>query len=399
VPAFHEAFADLIAVFQRFTFEELVCAQMKKAKGRLDGQTLLRILAPEFGVELGLQGGLRTFEPALSRALKERDATETSPPSPIGIADLSEEDRNQPHKLGRILAEAIFDAFATIVHRKTAPIIGLATQGTGVLPEGAIAPALLDEIVHVTRRVAEQFRTICIRAIDYCPPVHVEFGDYIRALITADRALVRKDPHGYREAIVKAALMRGIYPRHVPTPSETSLMWHGPEHAVEPIEGLDLSSLNFNGDPAIPAGRGELKRQARILGEALAVSPKLLQECGLNPSGEGYGLIEIVSIRSSRRVGPDGQVGFDLIAEIVQNREIIVEGHRISVRGGATIIFDAEGAIRYVIRKRVDNEDRRAEIERFLGSEGGRRYLPVLAGGEDLFKTLCLDETKGKKAM
>jgi hypothetical protein len=34
---------------------------------------------------------------------------------------------------------------------------------------------------------AEDFFQVCARAIDYCPPVDITFGDYLRAVMTADR--------------------------------------------------------------------------------------------------------------------------------------------------------------------------------------------------------------------
>ena len=34
--------------------------------------------------------------------------------------------------------------------------------------------------------MAERLLTICIRALDYCPPTDITFGEYLRALVTAD---------------------------------------------------------------------------------------------------------------------------------------------------------------------------------------------------------------------
>ena len=132
VLAFHEAFADLIAVFQRFTFTEMLCAQLRKARGYLGNHTLLRMLAPEFGKALGLEQGLRTFKVALEQAAAD-EGGEREPPV-IALHDLSEEEANSPHQRGRVLAEAVFDAFATIVRRKTDPLVNLATCGSGRLP-------------------------------------------------------------------------------------------------------------------------------------------------------------------------------------------------------------------------------------------------------------------------
>ena len=44
---------------------------------------------------------------------------------------------------------------------------------------------------------------MCLRALDYCPPVDVQFGDFLRALITADHDLVPDDPYGYRASLIE----------------------------------------------------------------------------------------------------------------------------------------------------------------------------------------------------
>jgi len=46
---------------------------------------------------------------------------------------------------------------------------------------------------------ARQFLTICIRALDYCPPVDIQFGDYLRGLITSDAEVVENDELGCRK--------------------------------------------------------------------------------------------------------------------------------------------------------------------------------------------------------
>ena len=51
-------------------------------------------------------------------------------------------------------------------------------------------------------RISCARRTICIRAIDYCPPTDMELGEYLRAIITADGDLERSDKWGFREALM-----------------------------------------------------------------------------------------------------------------------------------------------------------------------------------------------------
>lgn len=384
VLAFHEAFGDLVALLQRFTFEELIRAQLKRARGNLNVAALLRMIAPQLAGASGDPRALRTFAPALRHVQDNPDERRTTIEklAIVRMADLTPAERLNPHHLGHILTEAIFDAFQTILGRKLEPLLMLATGGSGVLPEGSPSTALLDHLVHVTHRTAAQFLAICIRAIDYCPPVYIQFGDYLRALITADTLLVKADPHGYREAIIGACTLRGIYPRDVATLSESALNWDPPLRSLC-IPGLGLSEMAFLGDPAIPSSIAEVRRQAHALGTQLSRSRALFREVGLHEIDADYDVPEIMSIRSSRRVGPDDQVNFDLVAEVVQMRRVRIGRRNLEVAGGATIVLDPLGQVRFVVRKRVDNEERLEETREFLGESvaaaqaADRRHRPL----------------------
>ena len=87
---------------------------------------------------------------------------------------------------------------------------------------------------------------MCIRALDYSPPVDMNFGDYIRALITADRDLVPDDDKRYRVAFLEAFRRRGIYPVGVRNLSTESVCWTSPELDMDIGEGLDKMSLTWD---------------------------------------------------------------------------------------------------------------------------------------------------------
>ena len=89
-------------------------------------------------------------------------------------------------------------------------------------------PDLASRLADAAVRTAEHFLNICIRALDYCPPVDIRFGDFLRAMITADTELVPDDPYGYRPALVDAFRSRGIVPDGVASYSEESLRWAPP---------------------------------------------------------------------------------------------------------------------------------------------------------------------------
>src|ERR1700693_5655958 len=59
VLAFHEAFADIVALFQHFSLPEVLRQQIAKARGDLVSENLLAQLAQEFGQATGSHGALR----------------------------------------------------------------------------------------------------------------------------------------------------------------------------------------------------------------------------------------------------------------------------------------------------------------------------------------------------
>ena len=259
----------------------------------------------------------------------------------------------------------------------------LATGGTGVLPAGALGADLLDELSHKASKLAQQFLTICIRAVDYCPSVDIRFGEFLRALITADADLVPDDPWAYREALIDAFRRRGILPAGVPNLSEEALRW---EPCGEPlrISKLHFGELEFAGDPATAADERELHRQACELGRAMVADDASLAAFGLaRPRVGGTGEPRVESIRTLlRRVGPDNQVVFDLVAEVTQRRLVQPEsgGDAFPFLGGATIIIGPEGNVRHVIYKRALNEARAAEQQEYMASAEGQRYWSVVNG-------------------
>jgi hypothetical protein len=361
VLAFHEGFADLIAVFQHFSYPEVVRAAVRRSRGVLSQAQLLTSLATQFGHTTGKKCGLRTtIDLGPDGEVRPRTYRE----------DLEE------HELGSVLVSAVFDAFLTVYARKTERYVRLATGGTGVLPPGELPADLQAVLAEEASQLASQFLNVCIRAIDYCPPVDLELGEFLRAVITADLDLVPHDPWGYREAWIDAFGRHQIYPPGVRSLAEDELCWKATERPLERVEALSFKQLQFEGDPACPAGRHELRRQACALGELVAGHAELF---GLarrdDPAlrGDAVGLPCVQSIRSSRRVGPDGQVVFDLVAEVTQRRLVRSERGEFAMYGGATVILGPRGEVRYAIGKGMGSS-RRLERQRTFMAGRGRAY-------------------------
>jgi hypothetical protein len=223
VAAFHEGFADIVALLQRFTFSELVEHQLYLSGGRLDKYNVLGELATQFGEALeGHHGALRGM---IGRWDEAGKWTPLKPDPTDYVINVEAHDR------GAVLVATIFDAFQRVYDFKTIDLIRIATNGTGVLPEGSISRDLVRRLAREACDIAVHLLHICIRALDYCPPVDITFGDYLRALITADVAAAPEDENRYRLALIEAFRARGIFPDRVSTFSVESLQWNAPDFA------------------------------------------------------------------------------------------------------------------------------------------------------------------------
>jgi hypothetical protein len=211
--------------------------------------------------------------------------------------------------------------------------------------------------------------------------VDVTFGEYLRALITADRDLVEDDPLGYREALIAAFGRRGIFPPDVHDLSEDSLRWRGPLRPLG-VEALNLASLRLPPDPSFAPEPAEIERQAGALAD-LVTHPDHAAEFGLDAAARGAGAVPVIeSVRTLRRVGPDRQVRFGIVAEVVQRRRVRVGGREREVHGGATVILGGAGEVRYVIRKRIDDLERAKRTDAFLRDPVGSRAARAAAEGK-----------------
>ena len=360
VTAFHEAFADIVAIFQRFTYRDVVRKAIVDTRGDLGLPSILSQIGGQFAQTTGMGGSLRN-------ALTEPSA--------------AKRDSDDPHERGELLLAAVFRAFLSVYRRKALPQLRLASGGTGEFPPGRLPDAIVEALTDVACKLAGHFLNICIRAIDYCPPVDIEFGEYLRAVITADADLVPDDPWDYREAWVDAFRVYGIFPDGVASLTEDSLLWRKPDTDVPAIPDLSFEELRFRGDPGHPASKDALNEQAEAFGRVVT-NPKYAYSFGLASTGdpdlEGdpVDLPTVQSVRTSRRVGPDGQVVFDLVAEVTQRRTVQPRpGFPLfQFYGGATAIIDPFGRVRYVIRKSIVQDERLARQAAFIG--GARNDNP-----------------------
>lgn len=409
VLAFHEAFSDIVAIFHHFSIPAALRQEMGKTRGDLRRDSLLAGLAQQFGRAIGSRASLRN---ALGTVVDGRQ----------GAPDRAEIDRvRTPHERGAILVAAVFDAFLTVFEKRSTRIILLATGGTGVLPQGRLPVLVLDALCEEAAKVAGHFLRICIRALDYCPPADLTFGEYLRALITADYDRVKMDPWGYRVAFVEAFRRRGIYPWGVRSLSVESLLWRGLPHELPGREMFADRLKKMRGEGAGVAGGREVEfdpaadfsrdadrfhifvrsqRYAQALQnwvDVLRRSPDGGASLGLalGARGRAFGSLRrdketkkervwVRSVRPAQRTDDLGRTRLDLVVEVVQTRGGYFDPKRqaaadagdaagepdFSVRGGATLMISPDdGECRYAIWKNVLSEDRLEQTRRLLSGD------------------------------
>lgn len=377
VAAFHEAFADLAALFRHFSHREVLLDTLQRTGGKLYSYQLrpdatsdagatpagirgvnpvaiaaqikesnpLIDLAQQFGEATGLRGGLRKALgfPATPDALKQTI---------------------EPHQRGSILVAAVFDAYFSVYVRRTADLYRIFRAGGGSDDPIDLPAPLANQLADVATRTAEEFFAMCVRALDYCPPVDITFGEFLRALITSEVDRSATDPDGIRDALMQAFRLRGIYPDGARFFSEDALCWnHGADLGL-PL----LTNLTHIGDP-----NGLTPGEAEGIRAALTVyvdQPEVKARLGLSTDIP----FSVPSFHPVFRLLDDGSLHQMLVAEVVQTTEIPYDDHApamgaFTFRAGATLLIQP---------RRTTDEPGRAEVrwvitKPMLGAEADRR--------------------------
>lgn len=392
VLSFHEAFADIVAIFQHFTFPELLRHQIGQLRGDLTQESILSDLARQFGQSLHNGRALRrALDPKFRRL----------PDAALGQFDrepndgrMTYADASEPHERGAILVAAVYDAFVSVYMRRSADLFRLASGGTGILRPGSIHPDLVERLAQTSVEVAQRVLTTAIRALDYMPPVDPTFGDYLRALITADKDQAPDHGAGYRVALAEAFATRGIYAENVRSVGPDSLAW---KTLAGPVQSARLNAfvqkLNveaFEQDDRRRAFKSA-KENARALHQWMSteLDEGMARDLGLDFSRDAHGkqtIFEVHSVRPARRSTDEGEPRMDIVAVITQKAQVAWDPSEKTIppverkhgsfwfRGGCTLILDRQydtDPIRYAVTRPVYSESRQDRQREYLIKANG----------------------------
>lgn len=354
VLAFHEGFADIVALLQQFGNKEMVRNQCAAVGGNLSMENLLGNLARQFGDATTGHAALR------SGYLSYDQSGNTTVIKPEKIAWKTVTD---PHARGSFLVAAVYGAFLAIYKTRTADLYRIASNGSMDALLHQIEPDLVNRLAGEAARSARHVLRMCIRALDYCPPVDINFGDYLRAIISADTDVVPDDPLHYRVAFIESFRKWGIYPDGVNALSVESLVW--PPVAL-PTNDVLKPTLNllrtFAMDQSGTANREKQFNHNKEYKEKLEIALGALLRDGVNrqslvvPLGldpDPTMLMEITRLRFSHKVSPTGVLRPRVLVSICQSKGKDAAG--VPIRWGVTIIMDlSNDKVLYGVKKPQD---------------------------------------------
>jgi hypothetical protein len=374
--AFHEAFADIVALFQHFTFKEPLLEMIRRTGGKI----FLTKTAPEsepgengpiFQAEIGTDNPLVGLALQFGEAMGMRKSLRSAIGSRPNTKDL--ERLYEPHSRGSILVAAVFDAFFSVYVRRTRDLMRMGHAGAVEISPDDMHPDLVNRLAETATKAADNMLNICIRALDYCPPVDILFGDFLRAMITADYNLFPNDKYGYRAALIDAFRSRGIYPESVTSFSEESLLWDHPEvtseNRIPSCRGLKFDVF-ITKDEEITRKQNE--GNARVLH---AFAKTYAKKLGL--STDPKLTIWVKKFHEMHHVSDGGRLVVDFSVQIMQWREMPIdkdnpESPSFVFRGGITLILGQDGQVRYTIHKSIDKKKNEHENKRLTRQ---RNYL------------------------
>ncbi len=341
---FHEGFADIVALLSVFSLKEVVHTLLgRKSSGRRSTiprsditianlrASVLLSMAEEMGQALS---GVRGH--ALRRSA-------TLQPSKVY---LRQEEFQEPHRRGEILVAAILNTFLEIWLQR--------------LKDQRDAEIDTDRVVDEGSTAAGHLLTMCIRALDYTPPTDLELGDFLSAVLTADRELQPDDSrYEYRKTLVHVFESYGVTAASKRNEDGT---WEPP--GVD----LDYTQTHFESMQHDPDEVFRFIWENRV---ALGIREDAFTR--------------VLSVRPCMRLSSDGFHLRETVAEYVQMLTIEAADLRslkiappanmnaqtqVTLYGGGALIFNEYGQLKYHINNDILDPKRQGQRLKYLWKYG-----------------------------
>lgn len=366
--AFHEGFADIVALFSIFSLPPVVAAAIGEDGAMVQGRQTIKLVAASRltsdairkSILLGMAKEIgEELEAGERRAL--RRSVEITPEDGVYMRQSEDE-----HVRGEVIVAAMMNAFVDLW--------SLRIEGLGKFEGDRYN---LDAVVEEGAKLALQLLNMAIRALDYCPPTDIDFEQYLAALLTADREVVPDDDRGYRSAIRASFAAYGIGGSS--SGCDEDGCWRRYPYAGR----LTYARSNY---VAMTRSPDELFRFLWENRKAMGID-------------EGA-YTEVLSIDASDRAGPDGITVHETVCQYVQRLDIfgsefksrlhaerpdgMSSQARLTAYGGGVVILDQYGQVKHHIANPITDGERQAKRAAYLmehgqlGGGGGRLRFGLL---------------------
>ena len=348
--AFHEGFADIVALLSVFSLpgivETIIDLNAPRRNSRQIASSVLTIDALRDSMLLGLAKEMGQELPAIRGNVLRRSVDLT--PSREYI---KQQEYVEPHRRGEILVAAVLNAFLSVWVKRLSTL-------------GEVAPGFLDRgrVVEEGAAIADYLLTMVIRALDYTPPVNLEFCDFLSAILTSDREINPNDTkYEFRETLRKSFTSYGIDPASPGTTAEPGI-WCPPDGGIT-TDRIRFDSLQRDPDEVFRF-IWENRKPLRLFENAYS---------------------RVLSVRPCLRIGPDGFAMRETVAEYMQIVELqaselgrlkirvpadMPKTEEVKLTGGGALIFDEYGKLKYHINNRLDNSERQSQRVEYLWGYG-----------------------------
>ncbi|HVH44226.1 MAG TPA: hypothetical protein VM925_17865 [Labilithrix sp.] len=335
--AFHEAFADIVALLSFFSLPDVVGQLLPPTAGSDaslidEGELSIAALKKSALMALGEEMGL-----GMQRGGALRRSVELDPERARELSDES-------HDRGEILVAAVMNTF-------------LAAWRDHLEPHFRRHPKLdRGRAIEVGTAVADRLLTTLIRALDYSPPVDVRFEDYLSAALTSSAEL-SPDDDKYR----LRALLREQFARYGITPPDgaTADGYWTPYDAQPHARALRYDRSHFDSLQRDP------EEVFRFLWE---------NRDALGLSSDAY--TRVLSVRPCLRVDPDGFTLRETVAEYkqilhttagslprgVERPSSMPSDHELALHGGGVLVFDQFGRLKYHVYQHLVGKRQTARL-------------------------------------
>lgn len=365
---FHEGFADVVALLSVFSLKDVVRnLLLKKSKDKsglgiksnrvsvkdltekhMRASTLFG-LAEQMGQALsGIRGNALRRSAQLPTLEEQPSSTKKSVPY------LKRKEFQEPHRCGELLVAAMMNAFLKVWLKRLEKYVEERDEVdvSIVVEEGAAA--------------ANHLLTMAIRALDYMPPTDIRFHDYLSAILTSDRETVPDDSkYEYRKILRDSFAAYGIKPAEK---ADADGYWNM-------VDG------NFSYDRT--HFESLLREPNEIFRFIWDNRSNLRLETEEDYFGKAY--MKVQSVRPCLRIGPDGFIVRETVAEYIQMTTLradelpdlginiiseIPDEMEITLYGGGTLVFDEYGKLKYHIQNSIFSRTNQPERIKYLWRYG-----------------------------